>query len=163
MTSLYTKEQLDRVKRKDQTGRALVWGLSTVSLAACVALCLNTRMGNERTMYLFVVAVSILGGWTVMALLFFYWLPWRAERRHMEGILKGEEEEAIGVLHWTDTLFAIPRSITVRKMNLETDQGLLSLQADNRLIRALPKRGTRVRVRFVRRYITAWEETDAEA
>ena len=163
MTSLYTKEQLNRVKRKDQTGRALVWGLSAVSLAACVALCLNTRMGNERTMYLFVVAVSILGGWTVMALLFFYWLPWRAERRHMEGILQGEEEEAVGVLRWTDTLFAIPRSITVRKMNLETDQGLLSLQADERLIRALPKSGTRVRVRFVRRYITAWEETDAEA
>ena len=163
MTSLYTKEQLNRVKRKDQTGRALVWGLSAVSLAACVALCLNTRMGNERTMYLSVVAVSILGGWTVMALLFFYWLPWRAERRHMEGILQGEEEEAAGVLCWTDTLFAIPRSITVCKINLETDQGLLSLQADNRLIRALPKSGTRVRVRFVRRYITAWEETDAEA
>ena len=163
MTSLYTKEQLNRVKRKDQTGRALVWGLSAVSLAACVALCLNTRMGNERTMYLSVVVVSILGGWTVMALLFFYWLPWRAGRRHLEGILKGEEEEAVGVLHWTDTLFAIPRSITVRKMNLETDQGLLSLQADERLIRALPKSGTRVRVRFVRRYITAWEETDAEA
>ena len=163
MTSLYTKEQLNRVKRKDQTGRALVWGLSAVSLAACVALCLNTRMGNERTMYLSVVAVSILGGWTVMALLFFYWLPWRAERRHMEGILQGEEEEAAGVLCWTDTLFAIPRSITVRKMNLETDQGLLSLQADERLIRALPKSGTRVRIRFVRRYITAWEEIDAEA
>ena len=60
-------------------------------------------------------------------------------------------------------LFAIPRSITVRKMNLETDQGLLSLQADERLIQALPKSGTRVRIRFVRRYITAWEETDAEA
>ena len=163
MTSLYKKEQLNRVKRKDQTGRALVWGLSAVSLSACVALCLNTRMGNERTMYLSVVAVSILGGWTVIALLFFYWLPWRAERRHMEGILQGEEEEAVGVLHWTDTLFAIPRSITVRKMNLETDQGLLSLQADERLIRALPKSGARVRVRFVRRYITAWEETDAEA
>ncbi len=163
MTSLYTKEQLNRVKRKDQTGRALVWGLSAISLAACAALCLNTRMGNERTMYLSVVAVSILGGWTVIALLFFYWLPWRAERRHMEGILQGEEEEAIGVLRWTDTLFAIPRSITVRKMNLETDRGMLSLQADERLIRALPKSGTRVRVRFVRRYITAWEETDAEA
>ena len=163
MTSLYTKEQLNRVKRKDQSGRALVWGLSAVSLAACVALCLNTHMGNERTMYLSVVALSILGGWTVMALLFFYWLPWRAERRHMEGILQGEEEEAIGVLRWTDTLFAIPRSITVRKMNLETDQGLFSLQADERLIRALPKSETRVRVRFVRRYITAWEETDAEA
>ena len=163
MTSLYTLEKLKQMERRTKTGRALLWGLSAASLAACIALCLNTHMGNETTMYIAAVAVSVLGGWTVMALLFFFWLPSRGEYRHMLGIMQGEAEEAEGVLNLTDTFFSIPRSITVQKVNLETDGGTLPLQVDERFSRSLPPGGTRVRVRFVRKYITAWEAANEEA
>ena len=166
MTSLYTQERLKRMERRMKTGRALLWALSAASAAACVSLCLNTRMGNERTMFISTVTVSVLGGWTAMALTFFWWLPSRAEYRHMLGIMQGEEEEAEGVLNLTDTYFSIPRSITVRRASLETDRkdgGTLQLQVDAALGRSLPPSGTCVKVRFVRKYITAWEEKDAEA
>lgn len=162
MTFLYSPEKLKRTERREKTGRALVWGLSFVFLAACVFFCLNTRMGNEREMMTAAVVLSVLGGWTVMGIAFFYWLPARAEYRHMQGILEGQEEEAEGVLRRTDSWFSIPRSVTVRRILLTQDGGELALQADAPLCRLLPPDGTRVRVRTVRRFITAWEAYDAD-
>ena len=163
MISLYTPERAERMGRRARLGCALAWSLSLCALAACVLLCLNTRTGNESRMFVSTVAVSTLGGWTVMALLFFFSFPSRAEYRHMRGILQGEAEEAEGVLSLTDAYFAIPHSITVRRATMESDGKTLALQADAALSRALPPSGSRVRVRVVRKYITAWEACDADA
>ena len=57
----------------------------------------------------------------------------------------------------------LPRSIAVRRALLTENGETTALSLNARLARRMPPDGTRVRVRTVRRYITAFEVCDEES
>ena len=76
----------------------------------------------------------------------------------MAGILAdAAEKEYEGELRVAPGAFRIPRSITVRKASVRQGEETVSLSIDASLARCLPPDGTWVRVKAVRKYITAFE------
>ena len=157
MVSLYSTQAMEGMKRKSRLGAAAALLLMGAALALCVFFCARVKTGNEYRLFSCTVGVFTVAGWGAIFLLRCVILPAHAEYRHMQGILKGETEEYSGVLSLSGAAFAIPRSITVKKVKLTQDGQELSLHVDASLARRLPPSGSRVRLKTVRKYITAYE------
>ena len=75
---------------------------------------------------------------------------------HMEGILSEEAENCSGVLTLEDQSFAIPKSITLRKLTLRTPDGTRILNLESSLVSRLPSASFSAEVRVARNYITGF-------
>ena len=157
MTDFYTRQETERFRRLALCGGILAAAVLAFALALCVALCCRVNTLNAARLEKTVIAVSALGGWIALLLFFLLYRPARAEYRHMEGIRQDEAAELRGFLTVFPAETALPRSISVRKARLVTDDGEIDLALDARLARRMPPNGAHVRLTAVRKYITAVE------
>lgn len=158
MLTFYSPAEAERLSRRSRISLFTACALLLLALAVCVALCCRVNTGNAQTMLYAVIGTFTLAGWAAIVLLRLAWAPSAARYRHVKSILTGETVELEGTLRLTSAFFQIPKGIAVRKAVLEDGEETRSLNVDARLVKQLPPDGTRVRVRVVRKFITAVEE-----
>lgn len=157
MIFLYSQAEALRMGRRASISLYVSCALLAAALAACAALCAGVNTGNAEAMLYTVIGLFTLAGWAAILLLKLIWLPSAAACRHMKSMLAGEEEEAEGRIALTPAAFQIPRGIVARRVTLTGEKETKTLNMDGRLVKKLPPDGTRVRVRTVRKFITAIE------
>ena len=157
MKKLYSMEAAAGWLKKARQRKYLMLGMGAISLAACVFLCTKVTFFNQDRLLWPVIVLSVLGGWAVMLLYAYAYAPAKARAEHMKGIMAGEEETFSGVLQRTGETFAIPKSVTVKKIRLQAGESSILLHADSAVARQLPPDGTGVQVCAVRKFITGYE------
>ena len=159
MIFFYSRADVLRVDRRAKISLYFSLALLLSSLIACIVLCTQVNTGNAESMLYTVIGLFTLAGWITILLLRLVYFPSAAVCRHMKSILDGEEEEWAGRLSLSSAAFQIPKGILARKVFLavEGEEEPRKLNIDDRLVKKLPADGTRVRVRTVRKFITAIE------
>lgn len=156
MVRLYTQEAACRFQRRARVSLGISLGLMAAALAVCIFLCTRLTTANARTLLLADIALFTLAGWAAMLVLYFVYAPAKAQATHMLGMLAAQAELYEGTLELRRETFRIPKSITVRKATLHTDEGDLRVNVSAGVAGQLPQ-GKKLRVWTVRRYITAYE------
>lgn len=156
MNRLYTLQAAQHWQRRAQVSLWLSLGLMAAATAVCILLCTQLTTLNTQRRLLTDIILFALAGWVSMLVLYFVYAPARAQASHITGMLAAEPEAHEGVLELRRETFRIPKSITVRKVCLHTDEGDLTLSISASLSHQLPQE-QRLRVWTVRKYITAYE------
>ena len=157
MVLLYSNEEKNRMKKRAMICLAAACVVLGGAFIACVVLCAQVRTANAERLLYWVIGLFTLAGWAFILLLSLGYWPFQAEYRHMEGILNGPEEMAEGRLTVSPVTFRIPKSIVICKAALTSGEETKTLNVDARLAKTLPKNGSHVRIKTVRKYITAVE------
>ena len=157
MVSLYSKDEKNRMKKRAMICLVTACAVLGGAFSACIVLCAQVRTANAERLLYWVIGLFTLAGWAFILLLSLGYWPYQAEYRHMEGILNGPEEMAEGRLTVSPATFRIPKSIVIRKAALTSGEETKTLNVDARLAKMLPKNGSYVRIKTVRKYITAAE------
>ena len=157
MTVLYSQAEAQRMGKRAKWSLWAAGAVLASALIICAALCFRVNTANAERMLYTVIILFAFAGWTAIFLLRLAYFPSAAICRHMKSILVGEEEELEGNLTLTRDAFQIPKGILVRKAALEQEGETRTLNLDARYADQLPPPGTRVRVRIVRKFITAFE------
>lgn len=156
MVRLYTHQDLCRWQRRKRRSLGLAMGLLAAATAVCILLCTHLTTANTQRLLLADITLFTLAGWIAMLVLYFTYAPAKAQANHMASMLQEEPSVLEGMLQLQEACFRIPKSITVRKASLETQEGTLSLSVCASLAWQLPQ-GKRLRVWAVRSYIIAYE------
>ena len=153
MISLYSQADALRMDRRAKVSLYVSIGLLLSALIICIVLCAQVNTGNAERMLYTVI------GWIAILLLRLIYFPSAAVCRHMKSIIGGAEEELEGFLSLSPAPFQIPKGILARKVSLavEGEEETRKLNINDRFVKKLPPDGTRVRVRTVRKFITAIE------
>ncbi len=172
MKTLYSSETIRQEKQNARKGTLLAAVLGGAALMICIVLCFGIRTANAETRRLTVIAVSTLGGWSVILLTEGLILPETREFRHEEGILLGVQDAATGGFvredpetHFgeilsVDGVFRIPKSISFFPVTLREGEETIPLRLNARNRKDFPPAGTRIRAVSVRGYITEYEVTE---
>ena len=163
MTELYTPRAADKWQKKAKGLLTAVFLTIGLSLAACILLCRLVNTANAETIYGVVVGISTLAGWTVMLLISLAYLPARAEAAHIRGVMQGEAEELTGCLRVDRQKWVIPGSVSFYKATLTQGEESRTLNLNAALATSFPPQGAKVRLRTVRKFITAYEVEDEKA
>ena len=159
MIVFYSQVDALRMDRRAKVSLFVSFGLLFSALIACVVLCTRVNTGNAEQMLYWVIGLFTAAGWIAIVLLRLVYFPSAAVCRHIKSILGGVEEELKGRLSLSPAAFQIPKGILARKVSLavEGEEETRKLNIDGRFVKKLPPNGTRVRVRTVRKFITAIE------
>ncbi len=157
MTNFYSKEEMERHRRRAVWSGAAAWSALALGWIACAALCFFVNTANARRMLFGVIGLATVSGWVFILLRQMVYTPARAEASHMAGIIAEEATEYEGVLRLSPGAFQIPRSIAVRRATLTNGEESVTLSIDAALARRLPPDGSFVRVQTARKYITGYE------
>ena len=159
MIFLYSQADALRMDRRAKVSLYASFGLLLSALITCIILCTQVNTGNAERMLYLVISLFTVAGWIAILLLRLVCFPSAAVCRHMKSIIGGAEEELEGRLSLSPAVFQIPKGILARKVSLavEGEEETRKLNIDDRLVKKLPTDGTRVRVRTVRKFITAIE------
>lgn len=157
MTNFYSREEMERHRRRAAWSGAAAWGALALGWLACAALCFFVNTANARRMLFGVIGLATVSGWVFILLRQMVYLPAHAEASHMAGIITEEAAEYEGVLRLSPGAFQIPRSIAVRRATLTNGEESVTLSIDAALARRLPPDGSLLRVQTVRKYITGYE------
>lgn len=159
MIFFYSQAEALRLDRRAKISLYISLALPVSALIVCAALCSQVNTGNAERMLYLVIGIFTLAGWSAILLFRLVHLPSAAVCRHMKSILNGVEEEEEGRLSLSPAAFQIPKGILARKVFLavEGEEEPRKLNIDDRLVKKLPTDGARVRVRTVRKFITAIE------
>ena len=157
MTNFYSREEMERHRRRAAWSGAAAWGALALGWLACAALCFFVNTANARRMLFGVIGLATVSGWVFILLRQMVYTPARAEASHMAGIIAEEATEYEGVLRLSPGAFQIPRSIAVRRATLTNGEESVTLSIDAALARRLPPDGSFVRVQTARKYITGYE------
>ncbi len=157
MNAWYSPERAQALGRRARLCKWLMIFLALGTLAGCVFFLTRVTTGNAQRLLAATVILSTLGGWAVLLLHAFVLRPLRAQAGHVRSLLGGEGGQYTGRLTVSRDGFRIPGSIVVRKARLETEGETLTFDLNAAWVRSLPPEGTLVRVRTVRRFITAVE------
>lgn len=162
MVSLYSKDEKNRMKKRAMICLVTACAVLGGAFIACIVLCTRVRTANAERLLYWVIGLFTLAGWAFILLLSLGYWPYQAEYRHMEGILSGQEEVWEGRLTVSPVTFRIPKSIVIRKATLTSGEETKTLNVDARLAKMLPKNGSYVQIKTVRKYITAVEVAQDE-
>lgn len=157
MQHFYTPGAAHSWKRRASFLLCFSLGLVAAALAVCIIFCTRVTQANAQTLLLASIALFTLAGWTCILLLSFAYAPARANTVHFACMLAEQPETLQGMITLHRESFRIPKSVTVRKVTLETDEGSLSLSVNASLAHLLPANGSAVRVNTVRKFITGCE------
>ena len=157
MVFLYSRADALRMDRRAKISLYVSFSLLLSALIACIVLCTRVNTGNAERMLYLVIGLFTLAGWIAILLLRLIYFPSAAVCRHMNSIIDGEEKELEGSITLSPAAFQIPKGILARKVSLAAEDETHMLNVDDRLVKNLPPDGTRVRVRVVRKFITAIE------
>lgn len=156
---LYSRQDLERLEKKTKRAGRAAAVIAAAALTVCVLLCCLTTQANAPLMEKATVAVSVLGGWTVIYLYNHPVKELRLERGHAQMLLEGERETLEGVLALSEQRMRIRGSIRFYPLTL-TDgdvtrrSKVIAARAD--MLRA--ENGKRLRLYVVNGYAAAYEE-----
>ena len=157
MTSFYSKEEMERHRRRAAWSGAAAWGALALGWLACGVLCFFVNTANAQRMLYGVIGLATVSGWVFILLRQMVYLPAHAEANHIAGIITEESTDYEGVLRLSPGAFQIPKSILVRRATLTNDEESVTLSIDAAFARRLPPDGSFLRVQTVRKYITGYE------
>ena len=157
MERFLTKETLERSKKKAQNSRRILFACAGGGLALYTLLCRLTRTENAGAMLIAAMAVLALTGWAVILLWMFFAEPTRAEANHLESLSSREETVLEGRAVMNPEGFRIPKSVRVRKVALETAEGTVSLNLNEKLADRMPPDGSEIRAAVRGKTITGLE------
>ena len=157
MERFLNEEAIHSSQRRVRRIVRLFFALAALMLILFVTLCLLTRTGNARFMLFLTVICMVLMGWVLIFLWQFVLEPARSEKQHLEGLAAVEPETREGRFFLRADSFRIPKSVRVRKVRLETEDEILSLNLNEKLADRMPPDGSLVRVETARKYITGME------
>lgn len=160
-TVFYRAEHIAALKRKNKIWRVvfLLACALTLALVVCFAACRTTL--NASRMELFATAALTGGGWIAIAIRDCALRHFRTMWEHEERILLSEEEPR--TLHGLVTLdkkrVHIPRSIDVRGVRVENDDGTVRLLINSEYAAALEREAAQgeLTLRAVEGYVTEVE------
>ena len=162
MTELYSPDELRRMHSCARICLILGIGIMVLTLACCVTLCFHVRPNNTKQILVTVILLSTLAGWCMILLINLGYLPAIAEARHIEHLNKGTETEYAGRISINKKQFKIPRSVNVNKVKVTEGEVSHSLSVNARKLRLLPPDGTRVRLKSMHGFITAFEVSNEQ-
>lgn len=157
MTNFYSREEMERHRRRAAWSGAAAWSALALGWLSCAVLCFFVNTANARRMLFWVIGLATVSGWAFILLRQMVYLPAHAEANHIAGIITEESAEYEGVLRLSPGAFQIPRSIAVRRATLTNGEESVTLSIDAGLARRLPPNGSLVRVQTVRKYVTGYE------
>ena len=157
MTSFYSKEEMERHRRRAAWSGVAAWGALALGWLACGVLCFFVNTANARRMLYGVIGLATVSGWVFILLRQMVYLPAHAEANHIAGIITEESTDYEGVLRLSPGAFQIPKSILVRRATLTNDEESVTLSIDAAFARRLPPDGSFLRIQTVRKYITGYE------
>ena len=157
MTNFYSKEEMERHRRRAAWSGAAAWGALALGWLACGVLCFFVNTANAGRMLFGVIGMATVSGWVFILLRQMVYLPAHAEANHIAGIITEESTDYEGVLRLSPGAFQIPKSILVRRATLTNDEESVTLSIDAAFARRLPPDGSFLRVQTVRKYITGYE------
>ncbi len=157
MIHLYTEEKLHALKKRAKAFTLILILLMAVSLALSVVMCFFVKTANASKLLLTIITVMTLSGWTGILLLNFACLPYIRESKHMDHILTEEKFSYEGEISVSPMVFAIPKSIEIRKVTLKSGGDETVLSVNHKYAALLPANGTVVRVKAAKGYITEAE------
>jgi len=159
MKSLYHIEEAALFRHRAKRAELFCGVLMAAALAACVVLCTHARTSNAGKTELACILIFTLAGWIAIAVLTFAAASARREKKHLEGILKGERTTAAGILRLVGKPDEIPGSVRLRHGELDTGSGVKRVNLNLRLQNEVP-RNRPIRVELVNGFIAAFEEAD---
>ncbi len=159
IVELYDRRALERLeKKKKRAGRAAVI-LAAATLAACVLLCCLNSPANTGRIEKATIAVSVLGGWTVIYLVNHPVRERRYELVHAKMLLEGERDAVEGVLEVSRERMRIRGSIRFYPLTLtDGEKKHRSKVIASRAPALRAEEGKRLRLYTVNGYAAAWEE-----
>ena len=121
IVELYDDAAVARLERRIKRWRVLLWLLCAGALAICVGMIVRTGTANAAQMELAVICVSTVTGWIVIYGSIFGVTAARRELAHAD-MLRREERQAVrGGITVTKERVAIRKSITARRVEVNTD------------------------------------------
>ena len=161
---LYSPEDIPRLERKIKRERALVWGLSGLTLGLCVLFCCLTTTANAERMELAAIVSSSLGGWLVIYRRLFCLQDARHELEHARHLLETPGSPLRGRLSVTKERLRIKNSICLRILLLDDGETRRRLKVNETRVKALQKwDGAQVTVLLVGGYVAGIGGQDAYA
>lgn len=159
MKFLYSSELLSRWAARAKRCLLLCALCLGMNLALCIFLCSRVNALNSASLLWITVILSTLAGWAVICLVYFVYLPARAQISHIGGILNEACEVHQGVLHMHKEKNFIPKSIAFCRVSLTDGEETKHFHVNAGLASLLPPDGSQVRVTVARKFITAYEVT----
>ena len=157
MERFLNEEAIQHSKSRARRVSRIFFALAALMLILFTALCLLTRTGNARRMLYLTMGCMALAGWGLIALWMFAVKHARAEEQHLTGLAAAEKSIREGLFFLDTDSFRIPKSVRVRKVRLETETEVLSLNLNDQLTGRMPPDGSLVRVETARKFITGME------
>ncbi|MBR0087668.1 MAG: hypothetical protein IJL98_08035 [Lachnospiraceae bacterium] len=123
MKQLYHKEDLEKLKKEYKTGWWAAGILMALALAACIYLAVSAKTLTFRQHETAAILVFLLTGWLCLTGYYAFLDPIRRQTVHFENMLEKEPETLEGRVTLLKTWVRIPKSITVRDVLLEHEDG----------------------------------------
>ncbi|MBR1780297.1 MAG: hypothetical protein IJ751_02710 [Oscillospiraceae bacterium] len=155
---LYSRDQLRRMRKQNKLWGILLLAFSALALAACIVLCVRTNTRNAREMERWVIGISTICGWVVIYLATSVFSAGRREAAHAANMLSGARDRLHGTATLTREWVRIPGSITIRKVAVETPEGIKRLNLNQRFCRTLGSAPRELTLYTVNNYIVALED-----
>ncbi len=161
MECFLNEEAIEKSRRRVRRCTGLLCCAAGLALAFIITVCLLTRTGNAQAMLYAAMAGMVLGSLAVLGLWMFAVEPAKAEYRHLAGLAAVEREVREGRFYLGSDTFRIPKSVRVRKVRLDTENGSLSLNLNAELAGRVPPDGSFVRTETARKFIVGMDVLQA--
>ncbi len=153
---LYSDADMAELKKKLKTLKLVLLAIAAAGLAVCIALAALTNTANAARMELSAVAVSTVTGWVVIYFVLYGVTARRRELGHAEMLRRDERQRVAGRVTVTGEKLRIVRSIPVRRVTVETEEGAKSLLVIESRAEALSRAGAGA-VWTANGYVAAYE------
>ena len=157
MTRIYTEAEIERQKKKASSASAFACALLGAALIVCIVLCTRVNTANARSLLFWTIGIFTLAGWIAIIVYSLIYRPCHAKAAHAEGLMKEKTQELAGQLERVSPPFHIPKSVTVRKVTIHTENGAQTLSILSDLAGLLPAPGSYLKIQTARSYIIAFE------
>lgn len=141
VVELYSDAELEKLKTKIKIWTGALCALGLAGLTACIAMAALTTTGNAERMELACVGTAIVTGWVVIYCAIFVVTAARREYGHATMLRTEERERIEGPVKVTKERLLIKKSIAVRRVEVETENGPVRLLVTDRRADKLAKAG----------------------
>lgn len=154
---LYPPACLARAESHNRIWTALTALTAIGALATCVVLCCRLTTANADRTQLLVCGISALAGWVVIFFMSRFVLPGRRELAHLRSLQDEPRVRVCGAVTMEPGCVRIPRSITVRKLRVQTEAGSKRVSVNVRGVKNLPPLPATLALYTAHDYVVAWE------
>ncbi len=156
IVELYSDGEMSGMKKKIRVWTVALCLLGAAALGACIAMAAMTGTGNAERMELYAVATATVSGWIVLYCAYFVVGTCRRELLHA-AMLRAEERTRVeGIVTVTKAKLAIRKSITARRVEVRSPEGLTRMLVTENRAAKLMNAGA-VAVYSAHGYVAAYE------